>query len=201
MRSVHLQGMVFITSMLVLDRNSRQASQHKSSHRRGINQPRGMTRGDSLRGDLGALSAGFLHHQLLNKEGNGTVVLALEIGAGDAGVGGVGSGRDLGRPGVRTKGLGPFFAVGDVVEEEAVGVDGADGAVGFLRWGVRGGDLGREEKNDWMTYVAVIPVGRNSAKGPDEALADVGDKGRDEDQFGHPASLAGRLSLSLAKAL
>jgi hypothetical protein len=94
-----------------------------------------MARGDGLRGNLGALSAGFLHHQLLDEEGDGTVVLALEIGAGDAGVGGADGGRVLGRPGVRTKGLGPFFAVGDVVEEEAVGVDGADGAVGFLRSG------------------------------------------------------------------
>jgi hypothetical protein len=59
-----------------------------------------------------------------------------------------------------------------------------------------------EEKNDdWKTYIAVIPVGRNPAKGPDQALADVGDEGRDEDQFGHPAGLAGRLSLGLAEAV
>lgn len=94
-----------------------------------------MSCGDGLRGHLGALSARFLHHHLLDKEGNGTVILALEIGAGDAGVGSAGGRRVLGRPGVRTKGLGPLFTVGDVVKEEAVGVDGADGTIGFLRLG------------------------------------------------------------------
>lgn len=94
-----------------------------------------MTRGDGLRGHLGTLSARFLHHHLLDKEGDSTVIFALEISAGDAGVGGAGSGRVLGRPGVRTKGLSPLFTVGDVVEEEAIGVDGADGAIGFLRLG------------------------------------------------------------------
>lgn len=115
------------------DPNSRHASLQKSSHRRRINQPRRMTGGDALRGNLSAPFTGFLYHQLLDEEGNGTVVLAQEIGARDTGEGGAGGGRDLGGPSVRTKGLGPLFAIWDVVEEEAIGIDGADGAVGFLR--------------------------------------------------------------------
>lgn len=76
-----------------------------------------MTCGDGLRGHLGALFADLFHHQLLDEEGNSTVILAQEICAGDAEVGSAGGGRVLSRPGVRTKGLGPLLAVGDVMEE------------------------------------------------------------------------------------
>lgn len=101
-----------------------------------------MARSDSICGNLSALGAGLVHHQLLHEEGDGAVVLAQEVGARNLGVGGAAGGRVLGRPGVRTQRLRPLLAVRDVVEEEAVGVDGADGAVGLLRRGLASDRIG-----------------------------------------------------------
>lgn len=91
-----------------------------------------MARRDSLGSNLSTLSAGLLNHQVLNKGGDGTVVLAHQVRTGDSCVGSAGSRGVLSCPSVRAQGLGPLLTIGNIMEEQSIRIDSTDSTIGLL---------------------------------------------------------------------
>lgn len=87
---------------------------------------------DLLRLNLSALLTRTLHHQLLHKQRNRAILLTQQIRRRDLEIRSARGGRILRSPGMRPKRLGPFLAVGHVVEEKAERVAGSDSPIFLL---------------------------------------------------------------------